>query len=323
MGAGVVQVISYIYIIYNKQKRPYMKYFTKEVKIAIVAIVGLVVLFLGMNFLKGLDLFSSESKYYISFKDISGLSSSCPIYADGYQVGVVRNIQYDYGQTKDIIVEASINKDMRIPKGSSAEIVSDLMGNVKVNLLLANNMRERINPGETIVGGINDGAMGQMKDLIPIVQKMLPKLDSILCSVNTLLQDPAIANSLHNVETVTGNLTTSTRQLNTLLGTLNRRVPGLLAKADNVMDNTEVITGKLAKVDVDGTMQKVNTTLQNVQEFTHQLNNNQGSLGLLMRDPNLYYDLNATVKSADSLLIDLKAHPKRYVHFSIFGKKDK
>lgn len=300
-----------------------MKYFTKEVKIAIVAIVGLVVLFLGMNFLKGLDLFSSESKYYISFKDISGLSSSCPIYADGYQVGVVRNIQYDYGQTKDIIVEASINKDMRIPKGSSAEIVSDLMGNVKVNLLLANNMRERINPGETIVGGINDGAMGQMKDLIPIVQKMLPKLDSILCSVNTLLQDPAIANSLHNVETVTGNLTTSTRQLNTLLGTLNRRVPGLLAKADNVMDNTEVITGKLAKVDVDGTMQKVNTTLQNVQEFTHQLNNNHGSLGLLMRDPNLYYDLNATVKSADSLLIDLKAHPKRYVHFSIFGKKDK
>ena len=300
-----------------------MKYFTKEVKIAIVAIVVLVVLFLGMNFLKGLDLFSSESKYYISFKDISGLSSSCPIYADGYQVGVVRNIQYDYGQTKDIIVEASINKDMRIPKGSSAEIVSDLMGNVKVNLLLANNMRERINPGETIVGGINDGAMGQMKDLIPIVQKMLPKLDSILCSVNTLLQDPAIANSLHNVETVTGNLTTSTRQLNTLLGTLNRRVPGLLAKADNVMDNTEVITGKLAKVDVDGTMQKVNTTLQNVQEFTHQLNNNQGSLGLLMRDPNLYYDLNATVKSADSLLIDLKAHPKRYVHFSIFGKKDK
>lgn len=300
-----------------------MKYFTKEVKIAIVAIVGLVVLFLGMNFLKGLDLFSSESKYYISFKDISGLSSSCPIYADGYQVGVVRNIQYDYGQTKDIIVEASINKDMRIPKGSSAEIVSDLMGNVKVNLLLANNMRERINPGETIVGGINDGAMGQMKDLIPIVQKMLPKLDSILCSVNTLLQDSAIANSLHNVEIVTGNLTTSTRQLNTLLGTLNRRVPGLLAKADNVMDNTEVITDKLAKVDVDGTMQKVNTTLQNVQEFTHQLNNNQGSLGLLMRDPNLYYDLNATVKSADSLLIDLKAHPKRYVHFSIFGKKDK
>lgn len=300
-----------------------MKYFTKEVKIAIVAIVGLVVLFLGMNFLKGLDLFSSDNRYYISFRDISGLSSSSPIYADGYKVGVVRGIVYDYSQSKDIIVEADINKDMRIPKGSSAEIVSDLMGNVKVNLLLASNPRERVNPGETIVGGINDGAMGQMKDLIPVVQDMLPKLDSILASVNLLLQDPAIANSLHNVETVTGNLTVSTRRLNTLLGTLNRRMPGLLAKADGVMDNAQVVTSNLSKVDVEGTMRKVNATLDNVQAFTDQLNNNTGSLGLLMRDPNLYYNLNATVKSADSLLIDLKSHPKRYVHFSVFGRKDK
>lgn len=300
-----------------------MKYFTKEVKIAIVAIVGLVVLFLGMNFLKGLDLFFSDNRYYISFRDISGLSSSSPIYADGYKVGVVRGIVYDYSQSKDIIVEADINKDMRIPKGSSAEIVSDLMGNVKVNLLLASNPRERVNPGETIVGGINDGAMGQMKDLIPVVQDMLPKLDSILASVNLLLQDPAIANSLHNVETVTGNLTVSTRRLNTLLGTLNRRMPGLLAKADGVMDNAQVVTSNLSKVDVEGTMSKVNATLDNVQAFTDQLNNNTGSLGLLMRDPNLYYNLNATVKSADSLLIDLKSHPKRYVHFSVFGRKDK
>lgn len=300
-----------------------MKYFTKEVKIAIVAIVGLVVLFLGMNFLKGLDLFSTDNRYYISFRDISGLSSSSPIYADGYKVGVVRGIVYDYSQSKDIIVEADINKDMRIPKGSSAEIVSDLMGNVKVNLLLVSNPRERVNPGETIVGGINDGAMGQMKDLIPVVQDMLPKLDSILASVNLLLQDPAIANSLHNVETVTGNLTVSTRRLNTLLGTLNRRMPGLLAKADGVMDNAQVVTSNLSKVDVEGTMSKVNATLDNVQAFTDQLNNNTGSLGLLMRDPNLYYNLNATVKSADSLLIDLKSHPKRYVHFSVFGRKDK
>lgn len=300
-----------------------MKYFTKEVKIAVVAIVGLVVLFLGMNFLKGLDLFSSDTRYYISFKDISGLSASSPIYADGYKVGVVRSIDYDYAQSKDIVVSVDINKDMRIPKGSSAEIVSDLMGNVKINLLLANNPRERVNEGETIVGDINDGAMGQMKDLIPVVQQMLPKLDSILTSVNALLADPSIANSLHNVETITGNLTVSSRELNTMLGNLNRSMPGLLAKADKVMDNATNVTAKLGNVDVDGTMNKVNATLDNVQAFTEQLNNNQGSLGLLMRDPNLYYNLNSTVKSADSLLIDLKAHPKRYVHFSVFGRKDK
>ena len=300
-----------------------MKYFTKEVKIAIVAVAALVVLFLGMNFLKGLNLFSSAQRYYISFKDISGLSSSCPIYADGYKVGVVRGIDYDYSHSKDIVAEVDIDPEMRIPKGSSAEIVSDLMGNVKVNLLLATNMREKVNPGETIVGGINDGAVGQMKDLIPIVQQMLPKLDSILASVNTLLADPALSNSLHNIENITGNLTTSSKELNSLLGSLNSKMPGLLNKADNVMGNAESITTKLDNIDLQATMSKVDATLSNVQQFTDQLNNNQGSLGLLMRDPNLYYNLNSTVKSADSLLIDLKSHPKRYVHFSLFGKKDK
>lgn len=300
-----------------------MKYFTKEVKIAVVAIVGIVILFFGMNYLKGLNLFSSDSRYYISFTDISGLSSSCPIYADGYKVGVVRSIDYDYSQSKDITVVADINSDMRIPKGSSAEIVSDLMGNVKVNLLLANNPRERVNPGEIIQGGINGGALSQMKDLIPTVQQILPKLDSIMTSLNTLLADPAIANSLHNIEHITGNLTTSTTELNTLMASLNSNVPGMLNKADRVLDNADVLTGKLSNIDVEGTMNKVNTTLSNVEAFTRQLNENQGSLGLLMRDPGLYNNLNTTVKSADSLLLDLKAHPKRYVHFSVFGKKDK
>lgn len=300
-----------------------MKYFTKEVKIAIVAIAGLVVLFLGMNFLKGLDLFSSDTRYYISFRNISGLSSSCPIYADGYKVGVVRSIDYDYSRAKDIMVSADINKDLRIPKGSSAEIVSDLMGNVKVNLLLANNPRERVSPGEIIEGGINDGAMGKMKDLVPVIEKMLPKLDSILASVNALLADPAVANSLHNVETVSSNLTVSTRELNTMLAELNKSIPGLVRRADNVMANAETLTGNLNRVDVAETMTKVNAALDNVEQFTRSLNSNEGSLGLLMRDPSLYYNLNTTVKSADSLLIDLKQHPKRYVHFSVFGKKDK
>lgn len=300
-----------------------MKYFTKEVKIAIVAIVGLVVLFIGMNFLKGLDLFSSESKYYISFKDISGLSSSCPIYADGYQVGVVRNIQYDYGQTKDIIVEASINKDMRIPKGSSAEIVSDLMGNVKVNLLLANNPRERVMPGETISGTIQSGAMGKVAAMVPTIEKMLPKLDSILGSLNALLADPALAQSLHNVQTITGNLTTSTAELNTLMRTLNKGVPTLMTKANGVLDNTTTLTSNLAALDLASTKQQIDQTLSNVNEITNKMNSKDGTVGMLLNDPGLYHRLNSTVSHADSLMIDLKQHPKRYVHFSVFGRKDK
>lgn len=300
-----------------------MKVFTKEVKIALVVIAGLVILFFGMNYLKGLNLFSSSNKYFIVFKDISGLGSSSPIYADGYKVGVVKGITYNYNNAGNIKVEAEIDEQLRIPKGSSAEIESDMLGNVKVNLLLATNPRERVMPGETIQGDINSGALGQMKDMVPMIVEMMPKLDSIVTSLNLLLADPAIVQSLHNVQTITGDLTVTTRQLNSLLAGLNRQVPGMVTRADSLLDNTNRLVGKLNKVDVDGTMAKVDATLANVEEFTRQLNNGQGSLGLLMRDPALYNNLNSTMRSADSLLIDLKAHPKRYVHFSLFGRKDK
>jgi len=300
-----------------------MKFFNKEVKIAIVAICGLVILFFGMNFLKGLNLFSSANKYMISFKDISGLASSSPIYADGYKVGVVKNIIYDYNNTGGTMVEAEIDEKLRIPKGSSAEIVSDMLGNVKVNLLLANNPRERVMPGETIQGGINDGALGQMKNMIPTVMQILPKIDSIVTSVNLLLANPAIASSLQNVETVTGNLTVTTRRLNSLLASLESSVPGMVTRTDSILHNANTLAKNLNQIDVAGTVARVDETLDNVEKFTEQLNSNQGTLGLLMRDPSLYNNLNSTMRSADSLLIDLKAHPKRYVHFSLFGRKDK
>lgn len=300
-----------------------MKVFTKEVKIAIVAIAGLVILFFGMSFLKGLNLFSSSDDYYIEFRDISGLAPSSPIYADGFQIGTVKNIIYDYKNERPIRVQIAVNKEMRIPKGSSAEIVTDMMGNTKVNILLANNPRERVQPGGIIIGDINAGALGQISNMVPAVEKMLPKLDSIMTSLNTILADPSIKASLHNVQTITSDLTVSTRQLNTLMHTLNSRVPGMMAKADGVLDNTNRLTANLAAVDVEHTMQQVDQTIANVKELTARLNSNDGTLGLLMNDPSLYNNLNTTMRSADSLLVNLRQHPKRYVHFSLFGRKDK
>lgn len=300
-----------------------MKFFNKEVKIALVAVCGLVILFFGMNYLKGLNLFESDSKYYISFTDISGLASSSPIYADGYQVGVVKSINYDYNKRGGIVVEASIDEQLRIPKGSSAEIVSDMLGNVKVNLLLANNPRERVMPGETIQGGINDGAFGQMKGMIPTVMQILPKIDSILTTVNTLLANPAIARSLQNTETVTGELTVTTKRLNNIVAHLEKSVPGMLNNTDSLLYNANTLAKNVNNIDVAGTMARVDETLDNMERFTEQLNNTTGTLGKLMHDPTLYDNLNNTMRSADSLLIDLKAHPKRYVHFSLFGRKDK
>ncbi len=300
-----------------------MKFFTKEVQIACVAILGVVVLFFGLQFLKGLNIFSTEDTYYVAFDDISGLSASSPVYADGYKVGVVKDIIYNYGTDGDIIAAVGLDKNMRLPKGSTAEIESDMLGNIKVNLLLASNPLERVSPGDTIRGNKEIGMLSKAADMIPAVEKMLPKMDSILTSLNALLADPALANSLHNVDAITGNLAVTTKQLNALTASLNNRVPGMLDKADRVLTNTDRITKNISDVDIAATMTKVNNTLNNVEQMTAALNSKEGTLGLLMRDPQLYYNLSATMRDADSLMIDLKQNPKRYVHFSIFGKKDK
>lgn len=296
---------------------------TKEIKIALVAIVGILIMYFGINFLKGMNLFSTNNAYYMTFDDIQGLGASTPIYADGYKVGIVDGLEYDYKENGPIKVKVDIIKDLRIPQGSKAEIVKDLMGNLQVNLLLANNPRERVEPGGIIPGAVNGGMMDKAANLVPVVEKMLPKLDSILTSVNALLADPALAASLHNVETITSNLTVSTRELNTLMAGLNKQVPGMIGKANGVLDNTNRLTANLASLDVQGTLNKVNQTLKSAHQFTEKLNSNQGSLGLLMNDTKLYDNLTSTMSHADSLVIDLKAHPKRYVHFSVFGRKDK
>jgi phospholipid/cholesterol/gamma-HCH transport system substrate-binding protein len=300
-----------------------MKFFTKEVKIALTAIVGIVVLFYGLQFLKGLNVFSTDITYYVAFDDVSGLSPSSPVYANGYRVGVVKSLNYDYNPQGKIVAELDLNKNMRVPRGSHAELASDLLGNIKINLVLSEDPINMIGHGDTIPGEMEMGMMTKVSKMLPAIEHMMPKLDSIITSLNTLLADPALRNTLHNVEGMTGNLNATSAELKSLSASLNREVPGMMNKANGVLDNTQQLTGNLAAIDVEGMAAKVNQTLANVEQMTQKLNSNEGTLGLLMRDATLYNNLSSTAASADSLLIDFKAHPKRYVHFSVFGKKDK
>lgn len=307
-----------------------MKGFTKEIKIALVAILGLVILFFGLNFLKGMTLFSSDNTYFIKFDNISGLSSSSPIMADGYKVGVVKSINFDFNKRGEIVAEVGLNENLRVPAGTTAEISSDLLGNVQVNLILGSESGEYVQPMDTINGGVNAGALGKVKEMIPVIENMLPKVDSILASVNYILQDPALPNTLHHAEQVTYDLTNTTREINTLMAGLNKDVPGLVGKADGVlnqasqaMGNTVTVTDNLSKLDLEASLNELSQTLNNLKSFTNELNQGNGSLGLLMKDRSFYDQLNSTMSHADSLLINFREHPKRYVHFSVFGKKDK
>lgn len=300
------------------------KIFTREVRIALAVIAGIMILFVGMNFLKGIIVFSNDNSYKVVMDNISGLSESSPIYADGYKVGVVRDIQFDYdGSQKGIIISIDIDKNMRIPKGTTAEVSSDLMGNVQMNLLLANNPRERIEPGDIIPGNTAVGTLDKVAELMPYVQSIMPKIDSIMANLNMILSNPAIVQILQNAEATTANLKTTSAQLNKLMAQLDNKVPGILDKADKTLANTETLTSNLAQVDVQGTMSSINATLQNCKELTDKLNSDNGTIGKFLNDPSMYDNLNATMRDADSLMIDFKSRPSRYIHFSVFGKKNK
>jgi phospholipid/cholesterol/gamma-HCH transport system substrate-binding protein len=294
---------------------------TKEVKIGLISIVAIAILIFGINFLKGVNMFKPSNSYYFEFADVNGLVESSPVFASGYKVGTVHSINYNFQKPGHVLVEVEVDSKMRIPQGSTCEMVTDMLGSVKLNLLLNTQTADYCTPGDTLEGKVNGGLMSVAAEtLVPQMAAMLPKLDSIMQSLNTLLADPAVANTLHNAEQITANLDVTTRQLNTLM---KNDIPALTGRLNHIADNFATMSDNLKGIDYAATMQKVDSTLYNVEQLTSKLNRTDNTMGLFFNDPTLYQNLSTTANNAALLLEDLKASPKRYVHFSLFGKKDK
>ncbi|MDO5074372.1 MAG: MlaD family protein [Bacteroidales bacterium] len=302
---------------------------SNEVKIALTAIAAVALLFVGINFLKGINVFESSNSYYVKFKDIRGLAVSNAVYANGYPVGIVREIDYNYSTNSSVVVRIELDEGMRVPRGTTAELETALMGGVTMSLLLGPNPSDNLAPHDTLTGGPKIGAMDQASAMIPDVQRMIPKLDSILGTLNRITADPALLQSLHNVATISENLKTTTAQLDRLMA---REVPQMVGHLNRTSAHAEQISSDLAQAKVGETVHKANETLASVQQLSTQLhsimtevqtkmNSRDNNLGAFLGDRLLYDRLSRTVQSADSLVIDLKNNPKRYVHFSIFGRK--
>lgn len=292
----------------------------KEVKIGIIGIAAIAMLFLGINYLKGVRMFQPSSYYYVEYTDINGLAISSPVFASGYKIGLVRDIQYNHANPSHVVVEVELDNDMKIPSHSKGELVTDMLGTVKMNLILNLESKEYYQPGDTLPGFVNNGLMGVAEGIMPKVEQLMPKMDSILHSLNQLLANPALTATLENTEKLTANLNVTTRQLNQLM---QNDLPLLTNRMVTIADNFTVISENLKGIDYAGTIQKIDSTLYNVQTLTSKLNSKDNTIGLLFNDPTLYNNLSATSANAATLLEDLQAHPKRYVHFSLFGKKDK
>ena len=308
-----------------------MKIFNREVKIALTAIVAIVLVYLLINFMKGINVFNSSNTYYVRFDNIAGLAVSNAVYANGYPVGIVRGIQYDYGNHERVVVAIELDKEMHMPRGTKAELVTSLMGGVTMSLMLGPNPTDNLVQGDTISGGLHEGAVEKVEALMPTIMDMLPKLDSIVTNMARLSAEPALAQTLRNTAEITNNLRRTSAKLDAMVG---RDLPQMMQNLNKTSRNVERLSNNLAAINLQETMNEVNASLAEVKQFSaninamtydlnSKLNSRDNTFGLLLNDRKLYDNLNHAVSSADSLLINVKAHPKRYVHFSIFGKKDK
>lgn len=295
------------------------KLFTKEVKIGIAFIIALVVLYFGINFLKGVNIFKPSNSYVVMFDDVTGLAISSPVLLNGYQVGLVYSMELDQSDADKIAVTINLDKQVKIAKDSKIKLDVSLMGSASVIIDQNPLSKDFYTSDERIPGVRNLGMMESLgESVLPNVTNLVPKVDSILTAVNGLLNNPALTQSLENMTVITTDLTVATKQLNQLMLALNKDVPTLTGNVNAITGDLAVVTGQLKSVDVESTYKSLDATLKNVEQLTKKLNSKDGSLGLLLNDTSLYDSLNMTVGNASLLLKDVKENPSKYINVKVF-----
>lgn len=296
---------------------------SKEIKIAVVTVLSAIIIYVGIIFLKGLKLFNDEVSYFVEIADVQGMPTASDVRANGLKVGTVKTIAFNAAR-QDMLVEITINPNFHLPKGTSVYMTKEMLGSAMMNLKLGPNPDDILQPGDTLYGSPMTDLMSAAGDMVPQVQALLPKMDSILSALNTLSNDPALAASVHNMAAVSEDLKVTTARIN---GLLQKDVPQLIAKTNNICTNLETTTAQFNQMDLTGMATKADVTLGNLQDMTFKLNtamnNKNSSLGMLMNDNAIALHLDSTMMNSSRLLEDVRLHPKRYVHFSLFGKKDK
>lgn len=292
-----------------------MKY-AREIKVGILAAVCLFLLIFGLNFLKGVNIFSPTNSYHGVFYNLHGLEEQAAVYIRGHRVGQVDAIHYDFTADSAFTVDLSIRKDIALPQGTSLALISDgLLGGMAVELQfpeMTNGNVAVVEKGAYLPTAYVPGIMEALKgDLMAHIDQAILSVDSLIASLQEQVSGGHIKSSLLNVDRITSDLTTVSADLKQVM---NNQMPRIVNNADTALANLNTIVADIKSADLAGTVARVDTAVDNVNALVTEV-----------RKPitPLIQHIDATVISADSLLVDLKAHPKRYVHFSLFGKKDK
>lgn len=297
------------------------KIFNKEVIIGLCVIAAMAILFFGINFLKGVNLFKAVNFYYASFTNVQGLAVSAPVTLNGFQVGLVRDIHYEYDNPGHVLVEISLDKDLKVPAGSEAVITSDILGTATVMLKLSDSKDYHI-VGDRLKGVTASGMLDAVSEnLMPEISQIMPRVTQLLDNLNNIVGDSAVTASVKRLDAITADLQATTRNLAAATGKLGpvaTDVKSITGSVDSIANNLVVISNNLRNAPIDQLMGDMQATTDNLKRLTQQLNDPNSSLGLLINDPTLYNNLNTAVSSLDSLLVDIKKNPKRYINVKVF-----
>lgn len=282
---------------------------SKEVKIGIAFLLALFVLYFGISFLKGVNIFKPAYSYQLSFDDVTDLTVSTPVMLNGYQIGLVNSMSLDE-DNKKVLVHINLNKDIKIPVGSDFKIDAGMLGGAKI-IVTFSDSKTYYTSEDIIQGKRVKGLMDSAAGIVPDVANLLPKIDSILTGIQVIVTNPALNNSLENVSVMTSDLKRSTHELNKLMATLNRDVPTITSNFSQMSEN---LSDKVMSLDINS----INLALKNVEAMSDKLNAKDNSVGLLLNDRQLYDSINSTLNNASLLLKDLKENPGRYINVKVF-----
>jgi phospholipid/cholesterol/gamma-HCH transport system substrate-binding protein len=312
-----------------------MKKISNEVKVGVTALITILIFIWLYNFLKGKDYFKSTAYYYSVYDKIGGLAESSPVEINGFKVGVVQSVDFIDAESGKLLVVFSVNRDFRLPKNTVAEIVPmSLLGGMKVQFVYGAGPGT-YSEGDTIPGRLAESIVDKVEtELIPVkdkVLKLITVLDSVISSVNKVM-DADFRNDLGGTMTNLNNTTKSLdkiisskeQELKTTLDNVNKFTQMLSdnsGQMSNTFKNLEEITDTLAAADIYNSVLKLKTSLENASILMDNLNKGKGTAGQFLTNDTLYTNLTNSLESLNVLLQDMKANPKRYVHFSIFGKK--
>jgi phospholipid/cholesterol/gamma-HCH transport system substrate-binding protein len=315
---------------------------SNETKIGLMAIIGIAMLIIGFNYLKGNGVFKKQRLIYAIYQDVQGLKKSNPVVINGLQIGRIENL--DGGKDmKRIVVTVSLTKDVNIPKNSLAIINPNLLGSPSLEIQLGND-KTYLQNGDTLLttlsGTAFDEAMKLINPVLYEVRNAVQSLDSLMSTVTGVFDVQTknnIKSMIRNLNLATASFVVTSESVQKLMDTQNGALAASLnnmkiftanlnsnnKSLDSIMQNTKAFSRNLAAINLQQTLDTLNLAIDNFKAGSEKINSKDGSLGLLLNDKTLYNNLEATSNKINILLDDIRVHPKRYVSFSIFGKKDK